>query len=149
MLKVAIDTNVIVSGLTMSAGNPHEILEAWRRGDIVLLVSTAIVNEVVNVLGRPFFRDKRHITVEDIDRIERVLRTDALVVSPEAHLHVVENDPDDDRILECALEGEADYVASGDRHLLALKRYRSIPIVTARELVAIVRSQQAEGRRNT
>ena len=147
MLKVVIDTNVIVSGLTMSAGNPYEILKAWHRGDIVVLVSTAIVNEVVNVLGRPFFRDKRHITREDIARIERVLRTDALVVSPEVHLHVVENDPDDDRILECAGEGGADYVVSGDHHLLVLKRYRSTPIVTAREFVAILRSDQTEDRR--
>lgn len=141
MLKVVFDTNIIVSGLIAHSGNPYKILEAWRQGDVVLLVSKPIVDEVVSVLQRPFFREKRQIGKADVVRIRRALETDTVMVSPQVHLKVVANDPADDRILECALEGGADYLVSGDHHLLELKRYRHVRIVTARQFLAILESQ--------
>ena len=141
MLRVVLDTNIIISGSIASSGGPHEALKAWRLGEIILLVSDVIVSEVVEVLGRPFFRDRRRITSRDIAEIRRTLGTDAVLVSPQAHLEVIEDDPDDDRILECAVEGGADYLVSGDHHLLDLGRYRGIRIVTAREFVAILKMQ--------
>ena len=145
MLKVVLDTNVIVSGLTASSGNPHDVLETWRRGEIILLTCPAIIQELTEVLTRPFFRDKRHITEEHVARAKRVLEMDAAMVLPEAHLDIVEDDPDDDRVLEYALEGGADYVVSGDHHLLDLRRFRSIPIVTPRQFLAILESPGARG----
>jgi uncharacterized protein len=138
MLKAICDTNVIVSGLIAHSGGPYELLEAWRRSEFVLLVSEAIVSEVTEVLARPFFRDKRGITQKDIVRIKAVLGTDAVMVAPQSRLKVIENDPDDDRILECALDGEADYLVSGDHHLLALQRYRGIPVVTTRQFLMVL-----------
>ena len=138
VIKVVFDTNVIVSGLIASSGSPHEVLEAWHRGDVVLLVCEAIADEVTGVLQRPYFRDKRQITRSDIARIKNSLETDAVVVSPEVTLEVVRDDPDDNRILECALEGGAEYVVSGDHHLLELKRFRGTQIVTAREFLSIL-----------
>lgn len=138
MIKAVFDTNVIVSGLIAHSGSPCEVLEAWRQGDIILVTSGAIVSEVARVLRRPFFRDKRHIGEEDIVRIARALTLGAQFVQPEIHLQVVEDDPDDDRILECAVAGGADYVVSGDHHLLDLGRYRDIRIVTARQFLSIL-----------
>ena len=142
MLKVVFDTNIIVSGLIAHSGSPYRALEAWRRGDVVLLVSKPIVDEVASVLQRPFFREKRHIGKVDIARIRQALETDAVVVSPQVPLKVVANDPADDRILECTLEGGADYLVSGDHHLLELKRHRHVRIVTARQFLAILESQR-------
>ena len=144
MIKVVFDTNIIISGLIANAGAPYEALEAWRRRDVVLLVSDAIIDEVADVLARPFFRDQRHITKSDIDRVRHALKTDAMVVSPNTHLEVVEDDTDDDRIVECALDGGADYIVSGDHHLLELKRFRGIQIVTAREILAILEAESQE-----
>ncbi len=142
MLKVVLDTNVIVSGLIASSGCPYEILQAHRRGEYVLVVSEAIVEEVERVLARPFFHQKRRVDASDIAAAGRLLRTDAVVVAPRGRLAVIADDPDDDRILECALEGGADYVISGDHHLLSLRQYRNTPIVTAREFLAMLEAQE-------
>lgn len=138
MMRVVCDSNIIVAGLIANSGSPYEVLKAWRRGDIVLLVSEAIIAEVVEALGRPFFREKRGITQQDIARVKQSLEMDAVAVSTKPHLKVVREDPDDDRIIECALEGNADYLVSGDKHLLTLRRYRHLPIVSARELLVIL-----------
>ena len=143
MLRVVLNTNIIVSGLIASSGNPREILAAWRQGVIILLVSDAIVGEVIDVLGRPFFRDRRRITSEDVAGIRQALQTDSVRVTPRAHVEMIKDDPDDDRILECALEGGADYLISSDHHLLDLERYRGTRIVTAREFTAILKTQNA------
>jgi predicted nucleic acid-binding protein len=54
-------------------------------------------------------------------------------------LNVIVKDPADDRILECAVEGEVDYLVSGNKHLLDLKEFRRIKIVTARQILEILR----------
>jgi len=140
MLKVVFDTNVIVSGLIASAGAPYEVLESWRRGEVVLLMSDAIINEVADVLTRPFFRDRRHITQSDIVRITHALRMDTVTVPPASRLEVVEDDPDDNRIVECAIDGGADYIVTGDHHLLDLKRFQEVQIVTPQEFLDILAS---------
>ena len=143
MIKAVYDTNVIVSGLIAHSGKPYQALEAWRRGDVILLVSKPIVDEVIEVLQRPYFQEKRHITRADIAGVKRSLEADAVMVSPEIRLEVVANDPDDNRILECAVAGDADCVVSGDHHLLELKQYQGIPVVTAAEFLVIVGEQRA------
>ena len=144
VIRVVFDTNIIISGLIANAGAPYQALEAWRRRDVVLLVSDAIIEEVVDVLARPFFRDKRQISRSDIARVKHALKMDATVVSPNTRLEVVGDDPDDNRIVECALDGGADYIVSGDHHLLELKRFRDIQIVTAREFLTILESETQE-----
>ena len=144
MIKAVFDSNIIISGLIANAGAPYEVLEAWRRRGVVLLVSDAIIEEVADVLARPFFRDKRHISKSDIARVRHALKMDAIVVPSNTHLEVVGDDPDDDRIVECALDGGADYIVSGDHHLLGLKRFRGIQIVTAREFLAVLQSETQE-----
>lgn len=108
-----------------------------------MLLSEPIVDEVVAVLGRPFFRHRRHIGEADLARVKRALETDAAMVSHKKRLRVVEDDPDDDRVLECALEGGADYLVSGDRRLLGIERYGGIRIVTPREFMAIPKEREA------
>jgi len=138
MLKAVCDTNVLISGLIAHAGVPYEIIAAWQRGEFMLLVNEAILVEVVGVLGRPFFRQQRGISDEDVAAIEHLLRADALTIPPRESLHVVAANPDDDHILECALDGHAEYLVSGDHHLLALGTYRTVRIVTPREFFTLL-----------
>lgn len=142
MIKVVFDTNIIISGLIANSGPPYEVLEMWRQGNIVLLTSDAIIKEVVNVLKRPFFQDKRHIDKADISQIKRVLETDAIVFSPNTCLEIVGDDPDDNRVLECALDGDADYIISGDHHLLEIEEFQNIQIISARKFLIILKSQK-------
>ena len=130
MLKAVLDTNVIVSGLIAHGGSPYQVLQAWRQGVFLLLTSPALLCELLDVLGRPFFWDRRGITDGDIARTRHLFETDAISVQPQVRLSVIEADPDDDRVLECALAGEVDFIVSGDKHLLSLERYKRIPIVT-------------------
>lgn len=125
-------------------GYPYEALAAWRRGEVVLLISKAVVDEIVEVLRRPFFRDQRHVSETDVVRVKRAPEMDAVLVSPKKRLRVVGDDPDDDRVLECAFEGGADYLVSGDHHLLELGEYRGTRIVGPREFLAAVKARQGE-----
>lgn len=62
------------------------------------------------------------------------------IVAPQQKLNIIKQDPDDNVILECAIEGKAGYIVSGDRHLLALKQYRGIKIITARQFIETLKS---------
>jgi len=63
------------------------------------------------------------------------LETFTEIVRPAISLHVIEDDPDDDRVLECAIQGRADFIVTGDRHLLKLNTYKGIPILTVRQFL--------------
>ena len=101
-------------------------------GQCQLFYSEAIQAEVQRVLAEKFGWAT--------SRLQHVLpvvwRMGELVV-PQITVHAVRDDPDDDRILECALASDADFVVSGDRHLLALRRYKSISIVSPREFAGL------------
>lgn len=60
----------------------------------------------------------------------------ALVVAPQVCLTVVKDDPDDDRVLECAITGEAEFIVTGDRHLLRMGTFNGIEIVTVRDFMS-------------
>jgi uncharacterized protein len=89
-----------------------------------LLISPAIVRELGRVLEEEFDIAER----VKIQRLKTLTRA-AEIVSPRIILEVIKEDPPDNRILECAVEGKADLIVSGDRHLLRLKSYRGIPVV--------------------
>lgn len=142
VLKAVIDTNVILSGSVAKSGSPYEILEAWRRGDFFLLSREDIVAEVIEVLGRPYYREKRGVTDEITSRIEEALKTGALQTKGELTVRVVAEDPDDDKFLACAVEGGADYIVSGDHHLLNLVAYEGVPIVRPTVFLQILRRER-------
>jgi putative PIN family toxin of toxin-antitoxin system len=139
VLRVTADTNILVSGLNFRRGKPFEVLELARTGKINLTVSEAILNEMADVLRRKF-----NWTDDDIaDGLKRV-RAMARTVTPTVTLDVIKEDPADNRILECAVAAGADILVTGDKDLLRLKRYDSIRIVNASELLAVARAQGFE-----
>lgn len=138
MLRVVLDTNVIISGVMGHSGSPYEVLQAFQRGEFVLLTSESIMDEVARVLARPFFREKRRITDGEIAAVLELLRTDAVIVVPQRNVQAVMDDPDDDRILDCALEGGTEYLVSGDHHLLKLRHWEHTLIVNAAEFLGIL-----------
>src|SRR5262245_28359784 len=124
-LRVVLDTDVYVSAFTFPRGVPWPVWRHALHWRYQLLVSPAIVREVARVLREDF-----HWGEMRLRRRLRLLVRIGEMVTPQTTLHVITNDPDDNRILECAVEGQAHLIVSGDRDLRRLKVYQGIPIVT-------------------
>lgn len=132
--RVVADTNVLVSGLLWT-GLPHKIIKLAENNYITLYSSLPIIEETSEVLERDKFIsriEKLNTTREEL--IESLISI-IEIVHPTEVISLIKNDPDDNRILECALAADADFVISGDPHLLILKIFRDIPILTPQKFV--------------
>jgi len=124
VLKVVLDTNVLISAI-LFGGKPRQILEKAIRGEIRLCLSEPILEELKGVLQRPKF----NYSPEMIQVILTELSGISDFVNVSKMIDVVVEDPEDNRILECTVEAKANYIVTGDSHLLKLSRYQNIEIV--------------------
>jgi putative PIN family toxin of toxin-antitoxin system len=131
MLKVVFDTNVYISAI-LTSGTPRKILNLAREEKFNLFISEPVLLEVERVLRLKVKLDSFKISI-----ILDSIRDISIFVSPSFTLSVVERDKSDDRILECALEAKADYIISGDSHLLSLKEYQGIKILSPVEFLKL------------
>ena len=136
MKRVVLDTNIVISSAL--GGALVLILEKWNDGKYTVIVTSDILGEYFEVLNRPKFRLKQ----ETIDKIARYLYQFSEFVVPEERIQVVEADPKDDKFLEAAIAGKVDFIVSGDSHLLDLKEFRSIPIISGREFINWLESNE-------
>lgn len=132
-MKVVLDTNTVVSAIAWE-GLPRQILLALREGRHTFVTSAALLAELTSVLQYPKLKAlAAHpflpIVLEWFFRPEHV-------VTPDERLSVINADPADNIVLEAAVAGKADVIVSGDRHLLDLREFQNIKILTAREFVA-------------
>lgn len=126
MIRVVLDTNILISAI-LFGGKPRQVLERVIRGEIRLCISEAILEELKGVLRRSKF----DYSTEAIQVILTELISLSDFVSPPKTIRVVSEDPEDNRILECAVEAEANYIITGDVHLLRLGRYQDIEVLNA------------------
>lgn len=137
-VRLVLDTNIAVSGLLWH-GAPGQLIDAARAGVIELISSTPLLAELQGVLLRSKFAAqlaKRGLTVHAVFDGYAALVS---LVTPALIAPTIMADPADDQVLACALAAHADLIVSGDkRHLLALKSYRDIPIVTPTEAVRLI-----------
>jgi putative PIN family toxin of toxin-antitoxin system len=134
VLRVVLDTNVFVSGLLSKTGLPAKILDAWRAGQYLLIASPPIVAEIKRVLQAPRIREKYFITDGDIEQLIILLEKEALIVPGYTDVKdAIPDDPSDEMFLACAVDAAADFVVSGNRHLLEISQYKGIPIITVNE----------------
>lgn len=125
-LRVVLDTNVYVSAFTHSTGQSARVWAAARDQHYSLLISPPIIREIAGVLRRPKFAWKEE---EIANRVKLIVKTAAAVITPTLSLTIIHEDPPDDRILECAVEGQANLIVSGNRHLKRLKSFEGIAII--------------------
>ncbi len=124
-LRVVIDTNVFISGLNFG-GKPGEVLDLLIKEEMEVLVSPFILSELGSIL-----REKFGWADEQVTRVLSLIEAKAIEVQPEQRISVIKEKDADNRILECAVAGEADYIISGDkRHILPLKKYSGIRILS-------------------
>ena len=130
-MRVVIDTNVLISAIFWT-GKPKQILNEVRREKITFITSEFILEELKNVLLR---RDKPFkLSEEEAERVVTAMRGLALVVNIDTQLSVCQ-DEDDNKVLECAIDGHADCIITGDSHLLQLGSFQKIEIITVADFL--------------
>lgn len=134
-MKVVIDSNNLVSAQINPKGASRVIYRCFLQGEITVYTSPFQLSEFKKALSYKRIKQKFKLSQADIQKILRGFKKYAAVVYPTRVVPVVFKDPDDDQILAIAVEAKADYVISGDSHLVKLDKYQDIPIVTAQEFV--------------
>ena len=130
MLRAVPDTNILISAF-MIEGNEYRLIEKGFKKEILLLTSLVLIEEFKEVALRPRFGFAKEEIDDFIDALLEVSR----LVMPTQKITGICRDPDDEKLLEAAVEGKADYIVSGDKDVLSLRSFRSIMIVTAAELL--------------
>lgn len=132
-MRVVIDTNVFVSGVLVEAGNPSLVIRSWKSGrKYQLFITEEIIQENLKVMYR------LEINVDIVADWDRVIRKSAVLVVPARRIEVIKDDPSDNKFLECAIEAQADYIVSGDKHLKKLAEFEGIKIINARKFLDIL-----------
>lgn len=133
MVRVVVDTNILVSALIYH-GKPHILVLKLLEGHTVIL-SRQMLAELADVLTR----DKFAVKTSQVNRFLAVLVRKSKVVTPSSRFKIISEDPDDDIVLNTAYAGKAEYIVTGDRHLLALREFKRIKIVKVAQMLESLR----------
>jgi len=134
--RIVIDTNIYISAIFWG-GKPREIIDLGRDKRIHIFTSLEIENEIAEKL-----RTKFRLNQEEINQILLDFSTFTVPVKVTTKIEAVPGDPEDDKFIECAVLSRANYIVSGDKHLLDLKEYYGIRILKASEYLAILEKKE-------
>ena len=141
-MKVVLDANVFVSALISSRGAPRQIVDQWRAEAFEHLTSEAILQEVGRVLRYPKIAALHRLPEEELLEFMALLREESHMV-PTTETLAVSPDETDNRYLECAVAGDADYLVTGDkRHLLPLAEYGGVRVVSPMTFLVILQLEE-------
>lgn len=133
MLRLVIDTNVLIS--SFFGGNPKKVIDLWRRGEAILCLTEEVVQEYLRVIARlpiaPETKNKLVAILQEKRNIE--------LVTPSRRYVVVLEDLKDNKFIDCAVEAQADYIISGDAHLLQVKAFRGIAIYSPKDFLQMIK----------
>lgn len=133
-MRIVVDTNVLVSA-TYWKGDSYKVIRIANERQMTIMMSREITEEYYKVIKSDEVTEKvekKNLMAEKI--ITKVIN-ESVVVEPKDKLFVIKEDPDDDKFIECAVEGDAEYLISRDKHLLKLKKYKKIRIVKPEEFL--------------
>lgn len=128
-MRIVLDTNILISALVSDKGASAHILARCQAGELELLISPDSMAELRRVLTYPRIRKRVKYSDEQIERFAAFLAQFAIVLTPPTEIHIVAADADDDKFVALALTGEAQYLVSGDDHLLSIGQYQGIKIL--------------------
>ena len=123
-MRVVFDTNVLLSATLWDKSEAQKLFFELINRDVIIHSSVEILSEYKKVLKRDF-----HYSDEEVASILETVLATLTLVEPVERVQIVKDDPEDNKIIECALAAHADYIISYDLHLLNLKEYNGINIV--------------------
>ena len=133
--RIVPDTNVLISGTTISTSAPSQVLYAWRVNRIEVATSEAILEELKRVLSYPRVYKIVGMDEEAIDLYIKNLQKSAILVAGRTQVDV-SSDPDDNKFFSCAVEAQANYIVSMDKkHILSVEEYKGIKTVHPTDFV--------------
>ncbi|MFQ6056072.1 MAG: putative toxin-antitoxin system toxin component, PIN family [Methanosarcinales archaeon] len=134
-MRVVLDTNVFISAAISKGKSRRLLLKLLRREDVDILISRNILNELNEVIKRPKFR----LTEEEIsDFLTLVLET-VKMINVKSNFKVIKEDLRDNMFLNLAYDGKADHIVSGNRHLLSLKKFKGIKIISVSKTLKLLK----------
>jgi len=137
-LRIILDTNVVLFAL-LWRGTPYCLLQTIRqREDIKRVSSNLLLEELADVLTRPGAAKRLALFNATAGQILADYAEAAHFVTPGAITRVIADDPDDDHVIAAAITAGANAIVSGDRHLLSLRTYRDIPILSPSDTLALI-----------
>jgi putative PIN family toxin of toxin-antitoxin system len=138
-MRVVVDTNVLISSYFNESSRPGRVVRLWLEGRLILITSESMLAELGRALRYPKVRLRHGMDEDAIERaIARFYRL-AVIVEAQEHVLAVITDPDDNKVLECAIAGQAEVIVTGDKkHLLPLGSYEGIPIVSPADFLAML-----------
>ncbi len=129
-MRVVFDTNIYISALAIPGSQAEQALSRILEGADTLLISKAILDELLSILARKFSHDP-----EELSQVAVIVTDMTEVVKPKGRVKVFKDDPDN-RVLECAEAGRADAIVTGDQEMLRLKQYRGTRLISLRDYLA-------------
>ena len=132
-MKIVLDINVYISAAILGRVC-EEIIQTCRFSDLKVFISKDIIDEIKNKLSHKFLWQDEQISLF-LDSITEFCQ----IVEVEEKVNHIKNDPDDERILECAISADCDFIISGDNHLLKLKSYEGIKILNPADFLLTIR----------
>ncbi|MDH4201123.1 MAG: putative toxin-antitoxin system toxin component, PIN family [Spirochaetia bacterium] len=132
MNKIVIDTNVLISAILFS-GIPNQVLQEVISERYHLYLSHDILNEFLHVLSRSKFKLLEPQIKQFYEEIIHITN----IVYPMQKLLIVKEDPSDNMLFECAIEANANFIVSGNKHVLNVKKYKNIEVITPRNFIQI------------
>ncbi len=133
-MKVVLDTNIFVSGTFWKSSLSRQILDSWDNDKFTLVSSNEMIAELVRIL-RDF---KVRMADDEIELIKENIFSKAIIVEPLERVQIVKDDPDDDKFFEAAIAGGVGWIVSQDRHLLKVRVYRGVNVVTPEEFLYLL-----------
>lgn len=128
-MRAVVDTNILIRALIKPDGSVGPVLTRLAEAEYVLIYSEPLLDELLEKLALPRIRDRYNIDNDVVEGVMQLIALRAESVSP-AHRVTICRDPDDNRVLEAAVAGDADVIVSGDSDLLDLKSFEKIPVIT-------------------
>ena len=130
--NIVIDTNVLISALLFS-GTPNKVFDAVIDDKYELFLSHDILNEFLHVLSRPKFQLSPSQITEFYEEIIHITN----IVYPQKQYQLVKEDPDDDILFDCALEANAHFIITGNKHVLKIKKFMDVEVLTPKQFIEL------------
>ncbi|MBC7945225.1 MAG: putative toxin-antitoxin system toxin component, PIN family [Burkholderiales bacterium] len=129
---MVLDTNIYISAFIFPSGRAEKAVHAAMDGEFDLLISKPIILEVLEVLARKFGRNP-----EELSRVALFLADLAEIIRPRGKVRILHDDPDN-RVLECAIKGQAEMIVTGDRAMLELGTIEEVQILSLRDFLNLI-----------